>query len=119
MARILVADDNQDIAMLVIDRLSIEGHQLEWVASGDAAFEKLKKESYDLAILDILMPGRDGVSLCYIIKHSENVKKIPVLLMSAYSQDAEDLKRSNADAFLSKPFVLSQLVSTVNRLLQL
>lgn len=117
MANILVADDNQDVALLVSERLRLEGHQIEWVPAGDIALEKLKTNAYDLAILDVIMPGRDGLSVCYTVKHSDDYKKLPILLMSAYSQDEKNIHRSMADAFLPKPFELSQLLLIVNRLL--
>lgn len=117
MARILVADDNKDIGMIIVERLKMDGHQVEWVAAGDLAVERLKKNDYDLAILDIFMPGMDGFSVCAVIKKSTDVKKIPVLLTSAYRQEEKNIQQSGADAFLPKPFELSKLSLFVKGLL--
>ena len=117
MARILVADDSPDIRMIVKERLEMDGHQVECAVDGTDALEKVQKYSYDLAVFDVLMPGHDGIALCGIVKATASLMRIPVLLMSAYSQDEKNLQKSNADAFLPKPFELSNLAKVVQHLL--
>ncbi|HPS37605.1 MAG TPA: response regulator, partial [Candidatus Omnitrophota bacterium] len=87
MAKILVADDEEDVGIIVAERLRDGGHQVEWVPDGTTALAKIEEGGFDLAILDIRMPGADGYVVCASIKNSPKWGKIPVLLMSAFEKE--------------------------------
>jgi two-component system, OmpR family, alkaline phosphatase synthesis response regulator PhoP len=118
MARILIADDEPDVLLIVAERLRRNGHEVEYAPDGTQAIEKAEKIAYSLLILDIRMPGHTGYEVCEYVRKSEKNGKTPVLLMSAFPEEKEKWGKSKADAFLAKPFETGQLVAVVERLLK-
>ncbi len=118
MAKILIADDEPDVLLIIAERLSRNGHKVEYVPDGTQAVEKSKENAYDLFILDIRMPGHTGYEVCACVKSSEKNGKAPVLLTSAFPEEKEKWHQCKADAFLAKPFETGQLMSEVERLLK-
>ena len=118
MAKILVADDEPDVLLIVSERLRRSGHEVEYAPDGNQAIQKSKENVYNLLILDIRMPGHTGYEVCAYVKSSEKNAKTPILLISAFSEEKEKWHQSKADAFLAKPFEVGQLISTVDRLLK-
>ncbi|HOE68092.1 MAG TPA: response regulator [Candidatus Omnitrophota bacterium] len=118
MAKILVADDEEDVGVLISERLQSEGHDVEWVSDGTMAIARLEAEQFDLAILDIRMGGCGGYGVCSVAKNSPRCRHIPVILMSAIEKDSLDWKRVKADAFMLKPFETERLVGLVRECLR-
>jgi len=118
MAKILVADDEPDVLLIVSERLRRNGYEVEYASDGTQAIEKSKENVYDLLILDIRMPGHTGYEVCAFVKNSEKNAKTPVLLISAFPEECEKWRQSKADAFLAKPFETGKLILTVDRLLK-
>lgn len=118
MAKILVADDEQDVGLIVTERLRRNGHEVEYVSDGNQAFAKVEAKTYDLLIFDVYMPGHTGYEACKHSKSSAKNKKTPVLLISAFPAEKEEWGKSNADAFLAKPFETGHLTVEVERLLK-
>jgi len=118
MAKILVADDEQDVGLIVTERLRRNGHEVEYVSDGNLAFVKVEANAYDLLIFDVYMPGHTGYEVCGYAKSSVKNGKTPVLLISAFPAEKEEWAKSKADAFLAKPFETGHLHSEVERLLK-
>ncbi len=118
MAKILLADDEPDVGLIVTERLRRNGHEVEYVEDGDQTIQKAGEKAYGLLILDVRMPGHDGYQVCHFSKISEWNAKTPVLLISAFSEESVKWRESQADAFLAKPFEPGQLVAEVDRLLK-
>ncbi len=118
MAKILIADDEPDVLVILSERLRRSGHVVEYASDGNQAIQKSEQTDYNLLILDIRMPGRTGYEVCCHTKSSEKNGKIPVLLISAFPEEREAWSQSKADAFLAKPFEIGQLITTVERLLK-
>ena len=118
MAKILIADDEPDVLLILSERLRRNGHDVEYAPDGTRAMQKSEQTAYDLLILDIRMPGHTGYEVCVHAKNSEKNGKTPVLLISAFSEEAEKWHQNKADAFLAKPFETGQLIATVDRLLK-
>lgn len=118
MAKILIADDEPDVLLIISERLRRSGHEVECVSDGTQAVQKSEQTTYCLLILDVRMPGRTGYEVCEHAKDSEKNKKTPVLLISAFPEDETKWRQKNADAFLAKPFETGQLITTVERLLK-
>ncbi len=118
MAKILIADDEPDVLLIVAERLRRSGHEVEYAPDGIQARQKSENTAYSLLILDIRMPGHNGYEVCQYAKNSEKNRKTPVLLISAFPEEPDVWRQSKADAFLSKPFEIGQLVTTVDRLLK-
>lgn len=118
MAKILVADDEELIRRLIGDCLKKEGHTPILASDGDEAWRLFKKnEDISLALLDIMMPGADGWEVCSRIR---NVSGIPIILVSARSQDFDQIKgfESGADDYVTKPFSLGILMHRIETLLK-
>ena len=118
MAKILIADDEPDVLLILSERLRRNGHAVEYAPDGTQAIQKSKENVYDLLILDIRMPGYTGYQVCESAKNSEKNAKTPVLLISAFPEESEKWRQSKADAFLAKPFETGKLILTVDRLLK-
>ena len=118
MAKILIADDEPDILLIVSERLRRNGHEVEYAQDGDQAIQKCGKSAYNLLVLDVRMPGHTGYEVCEYSKSSKKNAKTPVLLISAFLEEKTRWRQSKADAFLAKPFEVGQLMSVVDRLLK-
>lgn len=113
MKRILIVEDDQSIANLQKDYLELSGYSVTIVSGGQEGLQALKREEYDLVILDIMLPGMDGFEVLRTIREEDD---IPVLLVSAR---AEEIYKINglglgADDYITKPFSSAELVARVN-----
>lgn len=111
--KVLVIDDEPVIAEMMSILLEVEGYSV--ISSSDTAFAKRKLQNKDihLVMLDLKLKGEDGQSMCAYIKGHDDLKHIPVILVSANS-DLEQIKRNcGADDHLQKPFDLNSFVAKV------
>ncbi len=120
MARkILVADDEPHIVRLVKDALTRSGYEVVTAARGDEAVETARTELPELIFLDVMMPGMSGFEACEIIKHDDQLKAIPVFILTARGQerDVEMGEKVGADRYITKPFSPRQLANLVDETL--
>lgn len=112
MSRILVVDDDADLAELVQTKLSGEGHQVQVIHSGEGAFELAKQFKPDIAILDIMLPGVTGYQICRRIRKDPELYRIGILILTALGEEPEVLHgiEQGADDYLAKPFKLEHLM---------
>lgn len=118
MKRILIVDDQKMIRKLVNMSLSEQGFEIIEAENGEQAVQLINKESPDLVILDIMMPGEvDGLGVCHIIKNTDELKHIVVLFLTAKGQkiDLEEGKEAGADDYLLKPFSPQNLLTKVKQ----
>lgn len=115
--RILAVDDNPEIREIINILLSGEGFAVEEAADGAQALAMLGKQSYDLIILDIMMPGMNGYQTCLEIRKLTNA---PILFLSARTKDSDKTLgfSSGGDDYLAKPFSYPELVSRVKALIR-
>lgn len=120
MARILIVDDEPEIVMLAKIMLKREGHEIDEARDGNECLKKLKKEKYDLILLDVMMPGDDGWEVCEKIKADEKTKGMPVVLFTVRTSDdsIERGKEAGAAAQINKPFGIEELMGTVEKVLK-
>ena len=118
--RILVVDDEEDILELVRYNLTKENFQVTCAATGEEALDKLKKESFDLILLDLMLPGRDGLDTCRIIKGSPDTSHIPIMMITAKSEDTDVVLglELGADDYVTKPFSPRVLLARIKALLR-
>ena len=116
--RILVVEDTVDLADAIVRRLRKLGYAVDWAADGDEAEELLRQETYQLVLLDIMLPGIDGQALLNKLRRRRDAT--PVLVMTARSQvDVRiDLLDLGADDFIVKPFDLRELEARCRALLR-
>ena len=120
-ARVLVVDDILPNVKLLEAKLASEYYDVLTATSGQEALEKVEKESPDLVLLDVMMPGMDGFEVCSTIKQNPKLAHIPVVMVTALT-DSEDKVRgleSGADDFLSKPINDTALMARVRSLVRL
>lgn len=110
--KILVIDDEKEIAELIEIHLLNEGYEVYTANCGEQALAILAAEDIQLAILDIMMPGMDGLEVCRRIRRDKN---IPILMLSAKSQDMDKILglSTGADDYLTKPFNVLELLARV------
>ena len=120
MSRVLVVEDEEHLALGLRFNLEAEGYAAEVVGDGEAATDRLltKKESFDVIVLDIMLPGKDGFSVVSELRAAKNY--VPVLMLTARGQPQDVLKgfASGADDYLAKPFDLSILLARLQGLLR-
>ena len=116
--RILVAEDEKKIAGFVRKALVEQGYTVDVATDGDRAYELATSQSFDLIVLDIMLPGRDGLSILRQLRERHNT--VPVIVLTARSALDERLEGLNlgADDYLTKPFFMEELVARVQALLR-
>lgn len=116
--RILLVEDEANIAEGLKFNLEQEDFTVVWVANGGKVMEKFETERFDLVIMDIMLPGMNGFDLCESIRLKND--SIPILFLSAKTQDSEKIKgfKLGADDYITKPFNLEELLLRVRRLLR-
>jgi two-component system alkaline phosphatase synthesis response regulator PhoP len=115
--RILVVEDETDLAELLKINLEAEGYRVTLAPHGAVAINKIKTESFDMIIMDIMMPSMDGLTATHHIRLSSN--NVPILILSAgnTAQDRINGLKSGADDYMSKPFELEELLLRVQKIL--
>jgi putative two-component system response regulator len=118
---ILVADDNEANRELLSALLSAEGYQVVCVGDGRQALDRMDGDFIDLALLDVVMPGRTGFEVCQAIKTKAETRLIPVVLFTGLNSDADRIHGilCGADDFLNKPINKQELLARVHSLLRL
>lgn len=112
MAKILIVEDDEEIAMLERDYLEIEGFQTEIISDGGAAEEAALTGAYDLILLDLMLPGRSGYEVCRRIRDQLDV---PILMVTARTESVDKIRGLGlgADDYIGKPFDPAELVARV------
>lgn len=119
MTRILAVDDEPHILRLVSFSLSARGFEMLEAADGLAALEMAEREQPDLILLDVMMPLLDGYETCRRLKANPATADIPVVMLSAKSQQAEQVigREAGAIDYICKPFTPKDLVAQVREVL--
>ena len=112
MSKILIIEDEEAIADLEKDYLELSGFQVEIENDGEKGLDAAMNESFDLIILDLMLPGIDGFEICRRIRDEKN---IPILMVSAKKDDIDKIRGLGlgADDYMTKPFSPSELVARV------
>jgi len=113
--RILVVDDDEALRSVLSNELKNEGYIVETAADGDEAIEIVKQRKFDLALLDIKMPHVDGFQVLQYLKKEHPVIKVIMLTGFADLKNAIEAKKLGADDFVSKPYDIVDLVTTIER----
>ena len=116
-SRVLIVDDNPEIREIIHILLGGEGYDIEEAKNGNEAILKTKENTFDLIILDIMMPGMDGYHTCMEIRKESNA---PILFLSAKTREGDKMLgfSSGGDDYLAKPFSYNELVRRAKALIR-
>lgn len=117
MKRILIIEDDRSIAEIEKDYLEMSGYFVSVAYDGETGLKRIQSEKFDLVILDIMLPGRDGFS---ILSSLPEDKDFPIIVVSAKDEEFSKIKGLGlgADDYMTKPFSMGELVARVSRQLK-
>ena len=118
--RVLVVEDERNIRDLVCLHLGLEGYTCEGLANGQEALARAERERFDLLVLDLMIPGLDGVALCRAVRRGGPNHDVPILMLTARREESDKVVglESGADDYLTKPFGVRELVARARALLR-
>jgi two-component system, OmpR family, alkaline phosphatase synthesis response regulator PhoP len=117
---ILVVEDEEDILELVKYNLAKEGYRVSGATSGEVGLKTARSSLPDLIVLDLMLPGIDGLEVCKILKNDSKTQHIPVIMLTAKSEDSDIITglEIGADDYLAKPFTPKVLIARVRTVLR-
>jgi two-component system phosphate regulon response regulator PhoB len=118
--RILIVEDEADLALLIGYNLEAEGYVVESVARGDEAELRLAESAPDLVILDWMLPGVSGIEICRRLRARDATRTLPIIMVTARREEAERVRglAMGADDYVVKPFSVPELMARVRALLR-
>jgi len=119
MKKILIVEDEMNLAVLMGLRLDTLGYKVIGAANGAEAVKKAKRERPDLIILDLMIPVFDGYEVCRILKEDEATKRIPVVVVTAKTSiaDMDEAFRCGVDDYITKPYEWQKLYDKIKKYL--
>ena len=120
MSQILVVEDDPDIAELIRHYLEKSGHAVQVLGSGGAVLPKVRGERPDLIVLDLMLPGLDGLMVCQALRSDPLTAAIPIIMVTARGDEADRIAglELGADDYVTKPFSAKELAARVSALLR-
>lgn len=118
--KILVVDDEPDLAELVSYNLRKEGFDVSSASDGAEALNKIRKENFNLIVLDLMLPGIQGMELCRMLRNDPKTKNLPVIMVTAKGEEIDRVLglETGADDYMAKPFSPRELVARVKAVLR-
>ena len=116
--KILIVEDEQDIRDLLIFNLQKEGFKVESADNGDSALSLIRKNNFDLILLDLMLPGIGGFDLTRILKNDKKTSETPILMLTAKGEESDIVKglELGADDYMTKPFSIKVLLARINKI---
>jgi two-component system alkaline phosphatase synthesis response regulator PhoP len=113
--KILVVDDEVDLVKTIRFSLETEGYTVLVSYNGEDALNQARKENPDLVLLDIMLPKLDGYKVCRLLKFDERYKHIPILMLTAKTQERDKTLgvETGADEYITKPFDMDELMEKI------
>lgn len=121
MARIMIVDDEKNLCESIGRILSGEGYEVKLAFSGSEALSLLEEFKPDALLLDVKMPGIDGIEVCHRIRtdKNESTKIIPIIMITGYANEKDEVLRVGADDFLEKPIQRADLIIRLRSVLKI
>jgi DNA-binding response OmpR family regulator len=120
VSRLLVVEDDHDISDLIVRYLQKAGHTVEAVTSGSAVLPRVRAMPPDAIVLDLMLPGMDGLLVCQALRADPATAAIPVIMLTARGEEADRIRglELGADDYVTKPFSPKELTARVAALLR-
>lgn len=116
--RILIVEDNLDSRLLLSKLLRLSGYEVSTACDGDAGYEQASKETPDLIVTDVNMPGSDGIEFVKRVRTDSRLAATPIMVVTAYGSNiAQQARIAGADAALDKPFDFDRFLEAIKDLL--
>ena len=118
--KILIVEDDKHILKLIKFNLEKADYECTAVSTGEKAIDTLKRQAVDLIILDIMLPGIDGLEVCREIKERQNLKSIPIIMLTAKGEEVDRIVglELGADDYMTKPFSPRELILRIKAILK-
>ena len=118
--KILLVDDEKDIVKMLDYNLKKEGYKAVSAYDGEKALDSARREIPDLIILDLMLPGMDGLEVCKLLKKEPKTSHIPIIMLTAKTQEADKIVglELGADDYVTKPFSPRELLARVKAILR-
>jgi len=118
--KILIVEDERDVVKLLRYNLEKEGFRVTSVTDGSLALSEMRRDPADLVILDLMLPGMDGLEICRQLRRNERYAGIPILMLTARSEESDRIRglTTGADDYVVKPFSLPELMARVRAILR-
>lgn len=118
--KILIVEDERDVVKLLRYNLEKEGFRVSAVTDGSLALAEMRREEADLVILDLMLPGMDGLEICRQLRRHDKYSSVPILMLTARSEEADRVVglELGADDYVTKPFSMRELIARVRALLR-
>lgn len=118
--KILVVDDEPDIVELITYNLKKEGFEVTSATDGEEAVTKIRKGEFNLIVLDLMLPGMQGMELCRVLRNDPRTENLPIIMLTAKGEEVDRILglEIGADDYISKPFSPRELVARVKAVLR-
>ncbi|MFH1353237.1 MAG: adenylate/guanylate cyclase domain-containing protein [bacterium] len=118
--KIIVIDDEVDIARLLVEELEAAGFSSSFADNGEEGMEKVRKEKPDLLLLDWKLPDMEGIDICRILKSEEETEYLPIIMLTAQSSEKDKIKgfEAGAEDYVTKPFSSGELLARIRGILR-
>src|SRR5687768_13208369 len=115
MARILIVEDDPDIAELIVHYLQNAGHTTVRLSNGLDVMRQLRSDPVDLLLLDVMLPGLNGMAVCDAVRADAATAHLPIIMLTARGEEADRVAglERGADDYVTKPFSPKELVARV------
>jgi two-component system, cell cycle response regulator DivK len=119
MKKILLVEDNASTRKLLRDHLRRQGHEVREVETADAAIALALDQAFDLVVMDIQLPGTDGLTATRLLRSNPITRKVPILAVTAHAMrgDEERILAAGCDGYAAKPIAYKEFLALVNQLL--
>jgi two-component system alkaline phosphatase synthesis response regulator PhoP len=114
-AKILIVDDEPDLVETIRFSLELEGYNVLVATNGEEGLNLARQEKPDLILLDLMLPKLDGYKVCRLLKFDERYKHIPILMLTAKTQEKDKIlgKETGANEYITKPFDMDELMAKI------
>lgn len=117
---ILIIEDEQTLVSNLADKLRAEGYNVSVAMDGETGWDKVRAEKPNLLVLDIMLPGLDGLSLCRMVRNENSISRTPIIMLTARGTEVDKIVglESGADDYIVKPFGLGEFLARVRAVLR-